>query len=111
MDRSDSQAVGVDFAIPAKELLASYKKELTQPSEAWSKGQSIIPTSYGPWKADSPLSSSIRVLCDIYLFFSTYIHHLCVLLLTGMVAVLACALRGMIDEQQYKCKCTASYQT
>lgn len=94
MERTNRQVVDVDHAIPTKELLASFENELTQPSETWAKRQSSISTSREHWKAESSLISSIRILCDIYLFFKAYIHQLSILLLTGVVAILACALRG-----------------
>ncbi len=81
-----------DIGIPRKELQASFERELTQPG---SQGKSsFIPTIHRTWKDAAPLASSIGVVYDVYLFFKAYIHQLSILLLTGVVAVLACALRG-----------------
>ncbi len=80
-----------DTGILSKELQASFVKKLTQPSATSSSG---VKSPIRPWKDDAPLTSIIRILCDVYLFFKAYIHQWSVMVLTGVVAILACALRG-----------------
>ena len=78
-----------DSGIPSKELQASFEKEFTQPSGVSIGSEAKPPIRF--WKDDVSLIQMVRDMC---LFFKAYVNHLSLVLLTGVVAVLACALRG-----------------
>lgn len=100
----DLQAGIVDEAILKSELEVSYQNELTQPTFLQHKTPSDVKEFERTLKSEYTTESLVRTVSVTYLFLKAYLHQLGIVLLTGVIAVLACALRGMtsysIDQQK-----------
>lgn len=96
----DLQGNSADIAILKSELDASYQNELTQPAFLQQRAQ--VQGRQRPTCAECSLVSFVKTISTSYLFVKAYLHQLGVVVLTGLVAMLACALRGKIDLLQSK---------
>ena len=101
--RSGSECEFEDTAISKAELEASFKNELTQPSRHHLHQQEQLQQELRTGGREERASvksleafpaSLFRTISVAYLFLRGYLQQLLVLLLTGVVAVLACSLRG-----------------